>query len=98
MTRIERKDLSGVAYGCQPAVKFGGIVFALFLKDEKKPYSCGTCHTTGYRKSGTVFSEMGIKGTAIGPMPGIKGDWAHFNITGEACHGPGAAHAAAPRA
>lgn len=67
-----------------------------YHKDEKKPYSCGSCHTTGFRKDGTVFSEKGIS-TAIGPMPGIKGDWAHFNITCEACHGPGAAHAAAPK-
>jgi predicted CXXCH cytochrome family protein len=70
--------------------------WANYHKDEKKQYSCGSCHTTGYRKDGTVFSEQGIKGTAVGPMPGIKGDWAHFNITCEACHGPGAAHAAMP--
>ncbi len=71
--------------------------WADYHKDEEKKYSCASCHTTGYRKDGTVFSQQGIKGTAIGPMPGIKGDWAHFNITCEACHGPGAEHAAAPR-
>ncbi len=54
-----------------------------------KPFDCGTCHTTGYQLEGTYFNdELGI--------PGIVGDFSHINITCEACHGPGAAHAAAP--
>jgi hypothetical protein len=67
-----------------------------YHKDEVRPYNCGTCHTTGYRKDGKVFSESGFPGVSEAGIPGIKGDWAHFNITCEACHGPGAAHAAAP--
>ncbi len=55
--------------------------------DELKPFSCGTCHTTGYRPEGTAFQP---------DFPGIVGDFSHINITCEACHGPGAAHAAAP--
>lgn len=66
-----------------------------YHKDEVKPFSCGTCHTTGYRKEGSAFAK-GMPGTKVGPMPGIVGDWAHFNITCEACHGPGAAHAKKP--
>lgn len=62
-----------------------------YHKDEKKAFSCGTCHTTGYRKDGTTFNEDGFPGFEK-PIPGIKGDWAHFNITCEACHGPSAAH------
>ncbi len=58
-----------------------------------KPFNCGTCHTTGYRLEGTAFQD----GTgSIVELPGVVGDFSHINITCEACHGPGAAHAAAP--
>jgi len=70
--------------------------WANYHKDEEKPFTCGTCHTTGYRKDGKAFAD-GFPGTDTGPLPGIKGDWAAFNITCEACHGPGAEHAAAPK-
>ncbi len=53
-----------------------------------KPFDCGACHTTGYDPDGTYFNDIGI--------PGVVGDFSHINITCEACHGPGAAHAAAP--
>jgi hypothetical protein len=67
-----------------------------YHKDEKKQFTCGTCHTTGYRKDGKVFNEKGFPGVSKAGLPGIKGDWAHFNITCAACHGPGAAHAKEP--
>jgi hypothetical protein len=67
-----------------------------YHKDEVKPYSCGTCHTTGYRKDGKVFNESGFPGVSKAGIPGIVGDFSHFNITCEACHGPGATHAGAP--
>lgn len=52
---------------------------------EKKAYTCGSCHTTG-------FSEEGHQGG----LEGIKGTWAFPGVTCEECHGPGAAHAEAP--
>lgn len=52
---------------------------------EKKPYTCGACHTTGYEKSGHQDG-----------LPGLVGTWAFPGITCEACHGPGAAHAKEP--
>jgi predicted CXXCH cytochrome family protein len=70
--------------------------FSNYHKDEKKAYSCGTCHTTGYRKDGKVFAEQGFPGVTKKGSPGIVGDWAHFNITCEACHGPAAAHLKKP--
>ncbi len=71
--------------------------WANYHKDEKnKQFSCGTCHTTGYRKDGTVFSEKGFPGAIDKGVPGIKGDWAQFNITCEACHGPAAEHNITP--
>lgn len=67
-----------------------------YHRNQVKPFTCGTCHNTGFRKSGEAFKK-GFPGTKSGPLPGVKGDWAHFNVTCEACHGPGAAHAAAPQ-
>ncbi len=55
--------------------------------DELRPFSCGTCHTTGHRPDGTAFEDI---------HPGIVGDFSHINITCEACHGPGTEHAANP--
>jgi nitrate/TMAO reductase-like tetraheme cytochrome c subunit len=52
---------------------------------EKKPYTCGTCHTTGYSKEGHQDN-----------LPGLVGTWAFPGITCEECHGPGAAHVATP--
>ena len=52
---------------------------------EKKPYTCGTCHTSAYSKEGHQDG-----------LPGIVGTWAFPGVTCEECHGPGAAHAKAP--
>jgi hypothetical protein len=48
---------------------------------EKKPYTCGKCHTTGYSPEG---HQDGLEG--------IKGTWAFPGIQCEACHGPGGDH------
>ena len=57
-----------------------------------KPFDCSPCHTTGYRSP----EDGGDTFQTDFDMPGIIGDFAHMNITCEACHGPGAEHAAAP--
>ena len=48
---------------------------------EKRPYNCGTCHTTGYRPEGHQDG-----------LPGMVGTWAETGITCERCHGPGSKH------
>jgi len=64
--------------------------FSDYHADElMKPFDCGSCHTTGYNPDGDTFQTQF-------DIPGIIGDFAHLNITCEACHGGGAAHAAAP--
>ncbi len=55
----------------------------------RKPYTCGTCHSTGWKASGK-------DGPHQDGLPGIYGTWASPGVTCEACHGPGAAHAASP--
>lgn len=53
-----------------------------YHKGERKPYSCGKCHTTGFRKAGHQDG-----------LPGIKGTWSFPGIQCEACHSLGSAHA-----
>jgi hypothetical protein len=54
-------------------------------------YDCGGCHTTGYDASATFLDGQGQ------PVTGIVGSWTEYSIGCEACHGPGAEHADAPR-
>ncbi len=56
----------------------------------RKPYTCGGCHTTGWR-------ETGPDGPHQDGLPGIHGIWKDPGVTCEACHGPGALHAASPK-
>lgn len=58
-------------------------------KSSQKPYTCGECHTTGW-------VPTGAEGPHQDGLPGIHGTWAEPGVTCEACHGPGAAHVAAP--
>ncbi|MBL6952414.1 MAG: hypothetical protein ISR50_07260 [Alphaproteobacteria bacterium] len=59
-------------------------------KAPRKPYTCGSCHVTGWR-------ETGPEGPHQDGLPGIYGTWLEAGIGCEACHGPAAAHAANPR-
>ena len=45
------------------------------------PYTCGTCHTTGYVPEGNQDG-----------LPGLVGTWAEASVGCEACHGPGGSH------
>lgn len=58
-------------------------------QSSRKPYTCGECHTTGWVPTGT-------EGPHQDDLPGIHGTWVEPGITCEACHGPSAAHVAAP--
>jgi hypothetical protein len=55
--------------------------WSYYHKGEEKPYTCGKCHTTGYKEEG---HQDGLEG--------IKGTWAFPGIQCEACHGPGGEH------
>ena len=54
--------------------------------EEKLPYDCGECHTTGYRASGNQDD-----------LPGLIGTWAEPGIQCEACHGPASLHIKNPQ-
>ncbi|GAB4320390.1 MAG: hypothetical protein Kow0074_10670 [Candidatus Zixiibacteriota bacterium] len=57
---------------------------------DKKPYTCGTCHTTGWES----LDENG--GVHQDGLEGIHGTWYETGITCEACHGMGSQHANRP--
>lgn len=59
--------------------------WSFYHKGEKKPYSCGPCHMTAYKKEG---NQAGLEG--------MIGTWAEDGIGCEECHGPGSAHVASP--
>ena len=50
------------------------------------PFSCGSCHTTGYDSAGNQDN-----------LPGIVGTWAQPGVRCERCHGPGSLHANDPK-
>lgn len=51
----------------------------------KLGFTCGSCHTTGYRPAGHQ-----------GDAPGIVGTWAEAGTRCETCHGPGGLHVKNP--
>ncbi|MDF1525145.1 MAG: cytochrome c3 family protein [bacterium] len=59
--------------------------WSFYHKGEKKPYDCGPCHMTAYKKEG---NQDGLEG--------MIGTWAEDGIGCEECHGPGSAHVASP--
>lgn len=58
-------------------------------KGDRKPYTCGSCHTTGW-------IETGPEGPHQDNLEGIHGTWAQTGVTCEACHGPGSDHIKSP--
>ena len=52
---------------------------------QQKEYSCGPCHTTGYKDEGHQDGLQGIVGT-----------WAYPGIQCERCHGAGSKHVESP--
>ena len=53
---------------------------------DKLPFTCGSCHTTGYNPQGNQDSLAGLVGT-----------WAQEGVRCEKCHGPGSLHASNPQ-
>ncbi len=59
--------------------------WAFYHKGQKKPYKCGPCHMTNYKKDGHQDG-----------LPGMIGTWSEDGIGCEECHGPGEQHIANP--
>lgn len=59
---------------------------------EPKPYTCGTCHTTGWQ---TTAENGGVHQDGL---VGIAGTWEEPGVTCEACHGAGLQHVASKSA
>jgi hypothetical protein len=80
-----RKDISYVIGGFKWEMDFLDSEGYLITPAKNVPYDCGGCHTTGYSPEG---HQNGFKG--------IIGTWKYDGVQCEACHGPGAQHAASP--
>ncbi len=59
---------------------------------------CGRCHMTGWEPvpDGLTDNFAVHKGDFQDGLPGIHGTWSETGVQCEECHGPGAAHVAAP--
>ncbi len=82
------KDFLGQYNFANPVVGTG-VGWAKYHPGEKRPYNCGTCHTTGYSNE--------PEGTHQDGLPGLIGTWSEPGIRCEACHGPGSLHVENPR-
>ena len=54
--------------------------------EEKFTFTCGSCHTTGYKTQGNQND-----------LPGLEGTWAQEGVRCERCHGPGSLHMSNPQ-
>ncbi len=52
-----------------------------------KPYNCGNCHTTGWKRF-----DASLNPNRQDNLPGMDGTFVAGGIQCESCHGPGAAH------
>ncbi|MDW7680980.1 MAG: T9SS type A sorting domain-containing protein, partial [bacterium] len=55
----------------------------------RKPYTCGSCHTTGWIASDSAGAHQD-------DLPGIYGTWSEPGVRCEACHGASADHVSSP--
>ena len=69
-----------------------GTGWVAYHAGEKKPYTCGTCHTTGWIPC--TDTKDGCK--KQDGMEGMHGSFAAGGVQCEACHGPGSDHAKYP--
>ncbi len=60
-----------------------------------KPYDCGSCHTTGWVADEDAADD-GDWSDNQGGLRGMRGTFFATGVQCEACHGPGARHAADP--
>ncbi len=65
--------------------------WASYYTGEKKPYTCGGCHTTGWAAAKDNCPPNP-------DMPGFQGVYVDPHVSCEACHGPGEGHVSSPSA
>jgi hypothetical protein len=88
--RTHYVDINGMVQGVRWNYLLGE--WSPYNNSQLASYDCGACHTTGFDPDATFVDEMGQ------PVAGVVGSWVEYNVGCEACHGPGAAHAASPTA
>ncbi len=88
ITGAEGPEPYGAQYNFANPVVGNDPHWVPYHQGEKKPYTCGTCHTTGYSNE---------PGTHQDGLPGLIGTWTEPGVQCEECHGPGSLHVANPR-
>lgn len=68
---------------------------ALYHTGELMPYTCGTCHTTGWVPDEDAETDGDLSDNQDG-LEGIWGTWVEPGIGCEACHGAGLSHVSDP--
>ena len=63
--------------------------------EERKPYTCGGCHTTGWIPDGDAATDGDLTDNQDG-LEGIHGTWVEPGVACEACHGPSRPHTELP--
>jgi predicted CXXCH cytochrome family protein len=76
---LNQYNFGNVSLGLSP----GWISF--HSGEAELPFTCGSCHSTGYSNAGNQDN-----------LPGIAGTWAQPGVRCERCHGPGSLHATNP--
>jgi len=88
ITGPEGPEPFGAQYNFANPVVGNDAHWVPYHQGEKKAYSCGTCHTTGYANDPDTHQDG---------LPGLVGTWSEPGIQCEECHGPCGDHAADPR-
>jgi hypothetical protein len=83
--RFVGKDGYFITAGGKNQWDLNTLAWSDYSKDQRLPYTCGECHTTGYDKEG---NHRGIEG--------LRGTWKEDGVGCEACHGPGSQHVFSP--
>lgn len=89
ITGPESEEPYGAQYNFANPVVGNEAGWVTYHQGEKKPYSCGPCHTTGYSGYPPDSRQDG--------QPGLIGTWSEPGIQCEECHGPGSLHVKDPR-
>ncbi len=73
-----------------------GPTAAKYHTEERKAYTCGTCHTTGWVADDDWDTDNDLTDNQDG-LEGIRGTWVEPGVGCEGCHGPSRPHTENPR-
>ncbi len=78
-------------FGSYNAANVANAAFALRTATTGLTYTCGSCHTTGWKAYDAITSPFRKDN-----LPGMGGTFFEYGVQCEACHGPSKAHTTNP--